>query len=632
MAIVVFPRKGNEYWPLPGDYPELTSDGKRAARVNAVSLEGKPYLDVAAWSFLREYYLFPTPAGMWYKHGTVTSPTAHYQWIADWSQHRLSITAAPRGSAKSTLCRENILRKLLAKRYWETVLLLAKTEFVADGVTMIGRQLEFNERIIEDFGVLKPTRGRGSWNTKKLQLTNGSMLTGMSVTGAVLGKRPHEIYLDDVEKSDDLVVCPTRLIEAFKSLLFNALFPMADEKDVAIRIIGTLLHRQTFLYWMQTTDDPRVRDYWFRVLHAAQWTDPEGEKHILWAEKMSEEWLLERERMMGRSAFGAQYLNDPGTEEERTLTIHDELCTYWMEEHDQALEDDPLHSKAVMVSHQLEGYSETDGKTPLPHRVTREFGPVASGMRRFITVDYANTISTSSDWSAVHVLGVENSRDFRDTLYSLDLWLGKCTLQDLCRHIFRLSELWQVSLIGVESYPVQQTMFEQIAGRLRDYISTQTMVPKILPIKFPYNCSKGDKIGGLAWRFEQYRIKLPIDRRESGAYWHLFDQIENFTPDLKLLQHDDAIDSLAMHQAIGKPTKAVAADVVRKLAPDEQVLEGHMVDPESGLSYVKAVDWTRMEDEQFSQILEAIHKCRVGQSEEPDYEAHRVALNWREAV
>ena len=48
---VVFPQMGNDFFPLPADYPELVSEGQRLARVNAVQLQGRPDLEVAAWAF-----------------------------------------------------------------------------------------------------------------------------------------------------------------------------------------------------------------------------------------------------------------------------------------------------------------------------------------------------------------------------------------------------------------------------------------------------------------------------------------------------------------------------------------------------------------------------------------------------
>ncbi len=116
---VVFPKQGNSVWPLPKDYVDLTAKGQSLARVNAVQLTGRPELEVAAWNFFRTWYLLSTPDGMFYKHGTVRSPDMHFRWVYHWEANQLSVTAAPRSAAKSTLIKENILRKVVSRPYWE---------------------------------------------------------------------------------------------------------------------------------------------------------------------------------------------------------------------------------------------------------------------------------------------------------------------------------------------------------------------------------------------------------------------------------------------------------------------------------------------------------------------------------
>lgn len=577
---VVFSKEDNAYWPLPADYPELGKEGMRLARVNAASLQGRPDLDVAAWAFFREYYLFPTPDGMFYKHGVKPSPKAHYGWVYDWGANRLTVNAAPRSAAKSVIVKENILRKTITRPYYETVKFLAKSSFVADAMEVYMNQITGNERIIEDFGKMRPPRNQGIWNHSQITLTNGAMITGMSISGASLGKRPHELWFDDVEKDDSLVLCPSTLIEAFKGMLFNVVFPMAEwdvstNSGVAIRIIGTLLSRRTFIYWMQTSEDPRLQ-YWFRTLQAATMYDADGNEEIFWEEKMGREWQERQKFMMGHAAFAAQYMNDPGTEADRVLKIHPELNTFWMDTHDEALQLDPLNSKAKMVCHQLTGWtSDENGRRPDVKKLVREYGKAVSGMRRYITVDYAPTTTESSDYSCIHVLGYENSDDFRDTLWSLDIDVGKYTTAELVQRIYRAAMKWGVPIIGVEAYSVQAELYERLQTDLPELYGEMEVVPRVLPLKFPPSYSKADKISGLEWRFNQFRIKLPIDRRPTEfGYQALFQQIEDFTKDMALLRHDDAIDTLAMHQVIGKPRRSAGPDVVQEEDPIEMLRNG----------------------------------------------------------
>ncbi len=451
---VVFKKKGNPFSPLPHDYPTLTDAGRRLARVNAVSLEGRADLEVHSWSFFRQHYLYPTASegrGSFYKHGVKRSPDMHFRWIYHWENNQLSVTAAPRSAAKSTLIKENILRKVISRPYWESVLFLAKQDFLTTTFDDFMIQIESNERIIEDFGVLKPSRNEGVWNHSLLKLRNGAMITGMPIMGAVLGKRPHEIYFDDVEKDDARVISPSENIGGFKDFFFNAIYPMADSFDVKIRLIGTLLSRRTFIFWMHDTKDPRIQD-WKKVFHAVTFTNDKGEVVDEWPEKMGREWQVVQKRRMGNAAYAAQYENNPVTESERILRIHPELNTYWIDDHDAALDIDPLNSQATLVSHQLSGWDNSLAEAaPVPKPCKRAFGPAVSDMRRFITIDWAPTVSEHADFSCIHVMGIENSGDYRDTLWSLDMWLNKKPTEEVIRRAYLMAIKWQVPIVAVEA-------------------------------------------------------------------------------------------------------------------------------------------------------------------------------------
>lgn len=620
---VVFAKKDNPCWPLPPDYPMLTIDGKRQARVNAVTMGGRPMLEVASWLFFREYYLFPLPSGMWYAHGHVNSPLMHARWIHGWESSALSVTAAPRSSAKSTLIRENILRKVISRPYWETVLFLAKQDFVTTCFDHFMTQIEGNERIIEDFGVLKPARNQGIWNHSQLKMRNGSMITGMPIGGASLGKRPHELYFDDVEHDDSLVLTPSENIKQFQSFFFNVVFPMAESPKVRIRIVGTLLSRRTFIYWLQTSKDPRLED-WTRLFHSVTYTDKDGVTQDEWPEKMGREWQIVQKRRMGPAAFSAQYENNPVTEAERILRIHPELNTYWLENRDDAADSDPLNSQATLVSHQLSGWAEgLDEPLPEPRIITRPWGDAVSGMRRFITIDWAPTVSETSDFSCIHVMGIENSDAYRDTLWSLDLWLDKKPTEEVIRRAYLMALKWQVPLVAVEAYPVQMEFAERLQHDLPSMYGQGQVPCRVLPIKFPSSYKKPDKISGLHWRFKQFRVKLPLDRSRDGAYRDLFYQIENFTEDLALLRHDDAIDTLAMHLAIGKPSAPSGPDLHLTKTPIEMLKAGEYY-YDSGIGVMSGINARDIPDD----VLEEMFQRRWETIQDEEYEPEPDWINY----
>lgn len=616
--MIVFPRENNPIWPLPADYADLSEEGQRKARVNAASLRGDPVLEVASWDWFRKYYLFGTPPGMFYAHGHVNSPPAHAEWVKSWDQYLLTVTAAPRSAAKSTIIRENVLRHVLTRPYWKVAQFLAKQDFVTKNLNTYMKQLTENQRIVEDFGNLKPKRGTAIWSHSCLQLTNGAEITGFPIMGAALGSRPHEIYIDDVEKSDDLIMQPANLVDAFKTFFFNVIFPMAEE-EVGIHIIGTLLSRRTFIYWLCKTKDSRIVDHWHRTLL----TVDTGREGVFWEEKMSKRWQEEQRAKMGNAAFAAQYLNNPISGEERILEVHPELCTYSLENVDSAAAYDPLNSNASVVTHVAWGSQlSPDGKTevPIPKRVTRRWGDVVSKMRRYILIDYAPTTTESSDFSAIQVVGFENCEEHRDTIYSLDLAIGRFRRPEIIDYAASLAKKWAVPYIGVEAYPIQLDYVDRFREDLPERFESGGIVPRVIPLKFPPRVSKPEKILGLEWRFNQYRIKLPLDLKGTREYTMLWQQIEDFTEDMGLLEHDDAIDTLAMSQVIGKPgrpeiiERAYEDDILNKLAA------GEYTDDVTGLSYLEGMNASEIPNKLLQDMLVREYQRRLGDNDDEEEE------------
>lgn len=552
---------------------------------------------------------------MFYKHGVLTSPPAHYQLTYNQAAYQLTAFAAPRSFAKSTLLREWNLLELMTRPYWEIVLFLAKEQFIVEQMNLYKAMIVGNPRIADDFGwywkralginSLKPTRGNGLWSNHQIQLTTGAMLTGISITGRSLGKRPHRIRFDDVEKDDSMVKEPSEKIEAFRDMLLNVVYPMAEE-GCSITVIGTTLSRRSFLYHLLNTKDPRFEDNWHRTLLGIK--DETGRN--TWEEKMGDAWQERQLSTMGRAKFDTQYNNRPSSEDSYVFTIHEDLNTYTVENTDQEYVSNPLNSNAALVAHQFAGFEGGPGGRPQARKIVRAFGPAVSRMYRFITVDYAPTVSDTSDYSCVHVMGIENTTDFRDTLWSLDMWHDKKRQHEVVQAVYRLAMKWLVRVIGVESYGPYMELYERLREDLPNMVGASGGVaPAVIPIKFPPHMEKADKIHGLEWRMNQFRVKLPVHLRPTKPYRALWDQIENFTDDLANLEHDDAIDTLAMHQAIGKPHKQAQADIYRgNVDPVELLKQGKRVD-DLGYGLAFSLNFNKLP---ISALQDAYEKFRYG--------------------
>lgn len=583
--MIVFPRENNPLWPLPYDYWELLEDGKRLARVNACSLRGKPELQVASWDFFRRTYLFPMPQNMFYSHGVGESPPEHAKWVYFWAANRLSALAAPRGFAKSTLLAERSLQDLLTLPFNKLVGFHSILTKVHQAIEKLMLQIEQNHLIIQDFGKMKPPRGSHySWNKSCLQLKNGSKIQGFPIAGASLGERPNRIYFDDPEDPRDYKVNPVGVLEEFQSFLMGTVLPMATNQSVKIQFVNTNYSNRTFSYWMHNTEDPKITKNWARLLEAAEWIDDRtGKKVYMWANVITPEFLEMQKSAMGPAEYSANYLNRPTVDSERILQVHPQLCTYKLLDVDAEAYEKPFNSQARVRTHRLvEWLQEANGvQVPKYRAIERSWAEVVGNMKRFIMVDYATTTTELSDFSAIHVMGLENSETHLDTLWSLDAWVGKVRLEELTRHIYRLAVKWQVPIVGVEAFEIQGDYAERVRADLPLLYGSMELAPRVYPIKPNKKLSKVEKIKRLEWRFCQFRMKLPDDymgrpdHLTRAAYTQLYDQIEKFTENENSLAHDDILDTLAMHQFLGKArTAPTAPDMDLKRNAWDLVCEG----------------------------------------------------------
>jgi hypothetical protein len=432
------------------------------------------------------------------------------------------------------------------------------------------------------------------------------------------------IVVDDVEKSKEQVLNPGDVRQGFHEFFFNGLLPMARSpgKTIPMRIVGTLYARSMFIYYLNKTKDPKVADFFHRTLMTVY----DMSTDVF----MNAEWIENEKKQLGLAAFSAQCLNEPVTEDECLLKTHPELTTYHLEDRDQIYVTTPLLSGATkLVTHQVarldtvrdEDDPENTRIVPVPRKLVRPFGPAALAMYRMLLVDYARTVKETSDFSVSHVLGLESAEAHPNTLYSLDAWMGKVERPTLVKILIDMALKWHVHVIGIEEYGLQtetyERLYQDILPQLQARVSDgeSQMVPAIIPIKFPTTFSKAEKIKGIAWRFEQYRIKYPVDRMEEVAYKALWDQTKLFTSDMGLLENDDILDTVAMTQGIIKGTAPIAVSVASDpLDCVQQLKDGQLHDDLGFDNFEHAIATGRLTDE----VAEAHHRAQDEQSQRDD--------------
>lgn len=613
------------WYPLPPDFPELTAEGQKDARRAVVQDLSTPTRMVEAWSFFRDYYLAPDDTGAIFYRGSkkLPSPQFHAQMVYELGMYDLNVWAAPRGSAKSVVLGTEVpLLFLLAKPQFETAIMMATEKRVEERFDHIMQQLEDNEYIRDDFGRMRPKRGEGVWSRSLLRLTNGAILSGYPILGRKRGFRPQLFILDDPEFDPRQSTDIEKLHEEFEELLFKVILPALDE-GARLFWLGTMISRRLFLYYACTSEDPRFKYWNRRILKAVDGPLVEGNTHLLWPEKWSVPRLQQIQARIGNAAFSSEFQNNPISAVDRTFQLDPQFHYYFVESNDtlttfdlaKGLIPDPLTCNYPLIYYDkkeqpfsssllLKGGSE-DGQ-PAAEAIRREatYSDLILRCFRLMTVDYGATGKRGADYCCAHVMGL----DHENNLWSFDMYLGRpLTDNDFRRIVYSLALHWRVKLIGVENIAKQIELEQSIRDYFTVAATTTGWLPRVVGVgrgKSGYRfIEKGERIASLTWRFNRGRIKIPGHRIGIWPYSTLMSQIENFTPDLKMLVNDDAIDTMGMvSYMIGGKGHNSSPDADR-MDWDERIMRGEVTDA-TGMPLTAGVDPTKLSPNIIKKILD----------------------------
>lgn len=533
-------RAKNPFFPLPADYAELTATGQKRARLTTLCKQNTPMEFVASWDLFRRLYLQSMPPGFFYTQ-FIPSPPFHFEAIHDAKAYAYNLQAAPRGFAKSVVIGTELpLLLLLTRPYIRITPCLATDKMVEARFDRIMNQITTNELIIEDFGLQKPKRGQSIWNRHHIQLNNGSIMEGFSVTGRKRGARPNIFILDDPEYDDESQSDSSSLImkEKFETFLFRQVLPML-EKHSSIFWIGTMIGRRSFLYSACYGDDPRFK-YWNRKVYAAVNKDPKNPEKVvaLWDGKWDLETLKAKKLHIGTAAFMAEYQNDPTSSQARTLKIESVKNEYEIEDYNPDLNVKPLISLQTV---NFNVYSRDKNDWVQKQETAAS---LYKRLFRIITFDTAEGLSRYHDYSCIACLGFDND----NCLWVLDMWMGRAKEAIRLNNIFRMGIKWQPRILGIESSSTQIEIVDSMNTLLHERREAG-WAPRVVPVDYKATNKKTDKasrIATLEWRFETGKIKYPKHLANKWPIKELYAQTRDFTYDLALLPHDDALDTVAM--------------------------------------------------------------------------------------
>uniref|UniRef100_A0A6M3K3C1 Putative terminase n=2 Tax=viral metagenome TaxID=1070528 RepID=A0A6M3K3C1_9ZZZZ len=364
--------------------------------------------------------------------------------------------------------------------------------------------------------------------------------------GKKRGGRPRLFILDDPENDpdSDSQASAQAVVEKFEMILFRQIIPML-ESGSCIFWAGTLINRRSFLYHATTSDDSRF-DFWNRkVLKAIVYDKDDPKKvYVLWPEKWSQEILEARREEIGVSAFASEYCNEPVSEQDRILVIDPRKNEYSVEgEFDW---NNPLaHTGNIKWS---ERYMEPGRR--IYKDFEKPYRELVLPMYRILLFDYGSGMSQYNDYSCIAILGF----DTLNTLWILDLWLGRAKDATLLRLIYEKGLAWRPRVLGIEAISIQMSFAEAVKEYI-DEMESKVGTPwraRVFPITYPSKVSKSQRISGMEWRYSPGKIKYPAHLAGKWPFDQLYQQTEDFTPDLALLPHDDVIDTLSMSQYVVK--------------------------------------------------------------------------------
>jgi len=564
-------------YPLPRDYAELTLDGQRQARIATLRDQDTPQKFVERWDLFRRLYLC-TVGEMFYRGGFQTSPYFHAEMVWEMASYGRNAVGAPRGSAKSMVIGTELpLFLSLTRPYYPIMLGLATDRLVEGRFDRLNEQFTENKYIIDDFGKMKPKRGRAIWNRHSMALTNGASINGLSVMGKKRGGRPQLFILDDVENDPDSESLESAqiLLEKFERILFRQVVPMLEHGS-AIYWVGTLINRRSFLYHATCMDDDRFKQWNRRVYKALTYEATGGQSKIkvLWETKWPAAVLEARREEIGDAAFQAEYCNNPISDTERVLVIDPRRNEYTVDGEIDMFHPLSASNKVHWFDRVVKKGEETK---PTFNEQSKTFSELVQPMFRIATFDYAQGLHKFNDFSCLGIFGF----DHNNALWILDMWMGRAKESTLLKVIYEKSRIWQVRVIGIETASVQIAFKDAVDEYVRQQaeVTNDRWRAHVFPVKYPSNTSKSQRIAGLEWRFRPGRIKYPGHLSGTYPFDHLYMQTRDFTPDLALLVKDDAIDTVAMTQYVVK-TKGATTQVAEDIPSlKKRILSGKSIAP-----------------------------------------------------
>lgn len=427
-------------------------------------------------------------------------------WVDSWKYKRI-IHLAPRDHGKTFLFL--LLRGMWSICYIPNVTILFVSRKIGQcqkPFLRIRRELEFNDKVIHDFGQLKMPGGR--WSDTLIDCVRRGKSIDMDPTlecvgveGSITGAHPKIICADDIE-NEGSVKTASRMI-ATKNWWDNEIMELC-EPDTVVSVSGTRKHMADLYHflldsklWKHKIDRAIVKfpKNWENRIHYVE--DEEGtitgvefdgdwaEWQVLWPEKWGPVELL-LDRYDNPISFDREKQNDPTGITGRG--IRPEWIKYFLDE-------------------------------DLPGRASI-----------FLGIDLAISETERADFFVIAVLAVHKRRG-----YLLEYYRDKIPFPVQISKIKEYIEFWNPNSVGIEDNQYQKAMPQQLKAE---------GITIVKPVR-----AKGNKqerlISRLAPLIKNERLQFRGIREAGSVVRH--PNMEDAYNEVKFLsnpQHDDILDGV----------------------------------------------------------------------------------------
>lgn len=248
------------------------------------------------------------------------TPEFHLELIDEIAKPKSSVIIEPRGHAKTTLARIDLIHDIVYRHEDFIVLIGDVLSSAKHSFAYVKSQLESNILLIDVYGNLVPTIVRDQmrkWSDSHFETTNDVVCIARGAGKGrglnIKAKRPSKVLIDDLE--DDQKVKSKQQREKTRQWMMNVVLPSIDPERGKVKMIGTVLHYDCLLL-------DRFKS-WGGVRRSALETNgkPSLNGDPIFPSRFTKERLEEIKRDMGTFPFSQEYMNEPMSDENADVKL-----------------------------------------------------------------------------------------------------------------------------------------------------------------------------------------------------------------------------------------------------------------------------------------------------------------------